>query len=878
MLDLFNTKAKNVGKSEDIIRTVQRDPLFSVTVKKVSYANDKGFVILRVGYSEELHALFPNYTFPINTHNKTTIQVFNIKGNLGYHPEEGEVLSIGRLELEKGKKREYGDCINAAILSPEVVAQISETGELLIDAQRLTITNTALYICRNIKIKNLGLKTAEKLLSAFAKNYPSETEAMKKWYELAISDPEKFVEALSALKINSRLSQDDFLSLSRCISAKTDTLELDLLFQEHGISVSDQKKVKSAFGLAAIEKIKRNPYVLANITGIGFKKADAIARKFGLPEYSKQRLVASMDAYYRLKTNETGDTSIRCREFLDGWLSDLSFPNDEQHRFLLASIMTGLFCKQEQFKQYPVLDSNHKPVFDDAGKPLFCFSSQQDIRVDDSIIENLRRIHQNASLLNRKQIDDLKSIVERVDRVGNKVLKLDESQIKAIYTVLNSRISCLTGGAGCGKTTILKRIIECVKKLGMSVALCSPTGKAAKRMNESTGYEASTIHRLIGFSGKGGVIPEAQGASPEEKEKGRVISADWVFVDESSMIDSHLALALLKAVRNGARITFIGDPNQLPPVGKGCFFYDIIDSGSIPVGRLTKTHRQADGNDINDVAHAILTGNVKSLDLSNRKNVAHYNFDYMQNAAQGGTASQVEVNEAIQKKLVQKYVALVKEHGIKNVLIITAKRQTTALSSDVLNQVIRRYMFPEAMNLKPRFFVKGERVMGIKNVNENKGVELGKTFNPLDNNILNGEMGTVISDQENRLLVLIDGENKPRDLSGVREHLVLGYAITVHKSQGSEAKHVLTAVTNTDYIMLNREWFYTNVTRGKEHVYLFSQFKAINHAVRNTQARRTTLLRHLLNQLKPHKPAFTEKMLAAVKKLVDLETEKFALK
>ena len=240
----------------------------------------------------------------------------------------------------------------------------------------------------------------------------------------------------------------------------------------------------------------------------------------------------------------------------------------------------------------------------------------------------------------------------------------------------------------------------------------------------------------------------------------------------------------------------------------------------------------------------------------------YHNYDHFKTTSQGGDYAQQQVNDMIQSDLVKRYVDLVKKNGLQDVLIITAKRKNTSLSSDLLNQLIRKKLFPKAIGLPYSHFVKGERVMGIENKYEREG-------NKTEILILNGEMGTVVSDDKFGLKVLIDGETEPRDLSSVRTSLELGYAITVHKSQGSEAKYILTALSTSDFIMLTREWFYTNVTRAKEELHLYGQNMAVSRAVRNTQSRRNTLLRHLLNDLKPHKPTMTERMNKELERLVE---------
>ncbi|WP_439258030.1 AAA family ATPase [Lonepinella sp. BR2271] len=645
-----------------------------------------------------------------------------------------------------------------------------------------------------------------------------------------------------------------------------------MLFQEFNIPQFAQRKIKERYGLSAYEKIKRNPYQLANIRGIGFKMADDIGLRFGIEDLAFERVIASMDAFYRLKTEQSGDTSINCREFLDEWMADITFPSiplgqEKEKKMLLAAVMVNEFSKtgkDARFMQFPRLDVNHQPMIDENGKPILCFSSARDISVDLNILDHLRRIYKHARAFNEQQITKLKPLIEKVENANGRQITLDNSQINAVYTVLRSRISCLTGGAGCGKTTILKRIIDCVSSLGLRVVLCSPTGKAAKRMSESTGRNAMTIHSLIHYKSKGDVIAENYKAVETNEVTSDFIKADWVFVDESSMIDADLARALLAKVQNGTRITFIGDPNQLPPVSKGCFFYDIIDSNKIPVAKLTTVHRQANGNDINDVAHLILGGSPRSLELGSRKNIIYHSFDHLKNTTQGGSYESREISEIIQKQIVSKFATLAKEHGVNDVMLITAKRQTSALSSDVLNVRIRQALYPNAGTVPYRCFLKGERIMGIKNVR--------RQDDDLDDTILNGEMGTVIlDDQKEKLMVRIDGETGVRNLNGIREHLTLGYAMTVHKSQGSEAKYVLTTVTSGDYVLLNREWFYTNVTRGKQEVHIYGQAPAINRAVKHTQSRRNTLLRHFLNDLKPIKSEMTENLTTQIAKLRKIE-------
>lgn len=822
-------------REEAQIRTVDIKEI-PLEIHKVRYTNESGYIIVTVAWNEHLKTLFPNLDLGYNQHTYVPNDTVGLKGNLGYVPSEGETI-IGVGLTVDSESKQYGVTLSAKQLYAERLANYNANGELVMNEKFTTIDNVAKFLANVCKIRGWKETSIANLFRAFqtAKNI-SEFECMTTLTKAVEKGEDAFISMFANVPLTPK-KREVLPLLYQEWKKNLNAQNIQSQLASFEFTASESAKLLAYFGNAVIERLTHNPYEAIAVGGIGWSKADKMAEKIGIPLNDKRRIISGVEAFYRETTSTSGNTLLNARDTYTALIEKFRLTSDEDKRLLLGYLTTE-FERGVAFHLYPFIDKE--------GKTANYFTNDNDYKVEFFLAKCLVEMNKNGRQISPQQIDKVRDIINKKEKLRNGTLvDLDPSQHRAIETCLNAPVSILTGGAGCGKTTILKRLIECAMRLGFKIEMCSPTGKAAKRMTESVainGVEAKTIHSLLGYRDKSSKEKTVSGQADEgsifQHNASNPLPADWLFVDESSMTDVYLAQSLLKAMKKGARVTFIGDPNQLPSVSKGCFFFDIIDSDRFNVARLTKTHRQADGNDINDVAHAILKGSAKELKLNSRQNVIAKNYDSLLEAQKGNTKTQADVNEIISDDLVDAYQKLVKQYGIENVQVLTPVRQKNSpLSSNILNPILRsKVLYTHQTEL-----VKGDRVIGTKN---------NKVFR-------NGEVGTVTYvDIDNKILsVLFDGEDEAKNCFEFKKNLDFAYAITCHKSQGSEYKHVLIPLSNSDIFMLDRNWLYTAVTRGKEKVYLFGQSKAITMAVRKQSTRRLTLLRYLLKGLRQVRPS-----------------------
>jgi len=400
--------------------------------------------------------------------------------------------------------------------------------------------------------------------------------------------------------------------------------------------------------------------------------------------------------------------------------------------------------------------------------------------------------------------------------------ELNADQREAISIALRCPVSILTGGPGTGKSFTMKALISELEKRKKSYVLCAPTGRAAKRLAESTGREAKTIHRTIGYiPGESSDDEDDDGfleAYLDEREKREIDTANFVIVDEASMVDISLANRLLKAVPNGAHLLLVGDVDQLPPVGAGNFLRDAIDSGSIPVTRLTQIYRQAAGSNIIVNAHAVNQGRTPTA----------VNGDYFVLKAENGEDAAAQVVDLVVKRL--------PAYGLKpsDVQVLSPMRRGPA-GVKALNEALQAALNPENL-FKPEvrlaggLFRLGDRVM--------------QTKNDYDRGVFNGDVGQIVDINLAGRELIVDVEGK-----GVvypfqeADNLVLAYASTVHKAQGSEYPCVVLVMLTEQYVMLQRNLLYTGITRAKRLFVMLSSEKAVQLAVHNNKvAKRYTRL------------------------------------
>ena len=554
--------------------------------------------------------------------------------------------------------------------------------------------------------------------------------------------------------------------------------------QSHGISSNYASKIYRRYGNEAISVVQENPYRLAReVYGIGFAIADKIAQKMGISENSPQRVEAGIF-------------------------------------YLLQSIteMGHVYCPLEvliaQAKEILKVEDN---VIQEATKSL---EIEQQIVIEDLKKDNgieqgvfLAGYHfaekQIAALLKNIQIAErrIKNInadkaVEWICRQMD--ISLADKQIEAIRAAIDNKVLVITGGPGVGKTTITKAILQIFANVTNKILLAAPTGRAAKRMAEATGMEAKTIHRLLEF--KGGDDGFLRNAEYQ-------LNCDLVIVDEASMVDTLLMYHFLCAVPSYATVILVGDVQQLPSVGAGNVLKDIIDSGVIPVVSLNQIFRQAQQSRIIVNSHRIINGQMPEIDNYQQNS----DFYFMQ--------------EEDPQKAISKIVLMVKERIPKkfgfNPLIdvqVLTPMNRGAIGAQVLNDALQENLNPNGFEIikNGRKFRIGDKVMQIRN--------------NYDKEVFNGDIGFILDiiPEDQTITVNIDGRDISYDYSELDE-LVLAYAISIHKSQGSEYPAVVIPLMTQHYVMLARNLVYTGITRGKKLVVVIGNIRAMSVAVQNNK-------------------------------------------
>ncbi|MFV0546214.1 MAG: ATP-dependent RecD-like DNA helicase [Bacteroides sp.] len=558
-----------------------------------------------------------------------------------------------------------------------------------------------------------------------------------------------------------------------------------LFLQGYGVSTAYAAKIYRQYGKHSIDKVKENPYRLADdIWGIGFKTADGIAAKMG---YEKNDL-------------------RRCRSGIFYTLSQLS--NDGH-----------VYADEEQLltSAKELLEADESSVSEAMNQMI----GANDLILDGEAIYLPPFYYAECGTANRlralldakeKRNDRLSFDLEGVSKVTG--MEYDEIQIAAIQQAVESKVMVLTGGPGTGKTTTTQGIIATLKTAGLSILLAAPTGRAAKRMSEATGMEAKTIHRLLEFNPMDGY----------KRNDENPLEGDVLIVDECSMIDLILMNNLMKAIPTDMRLILVGDIDQLPSVGAGNVLRDIIDSQQIPVVRLTRIFRQAQSSRIVMSAHAINNGRFP--DTSNGKETDFF-FIKMED--------QVQVAENI--------VRLVKERLPQAYYLPSSKIQVLTpmqrghVGASSLNLALQEALNPikTGLNRGGYSFRKGDRVMQVRNNYEKE--------------VFNGDLGYVeeVDLEERTLMARFDDKLVEYEVSELDE-LVLAYATTIHKSQGSEYPIVVMPVLMSHYVMLQRNLIYTGITRAKKICVLIGSSKALGFAIRNLSVlKRNTKLKERLN-------------------------------
>ena len=628
-------------------------------------------------------------------------------------------------------------------------------------------------------IKGVGASDAKKIVDHFGVR--------------TIEIIEKYPERLKEVKgIGAKKASNIAKGWMESIAAK----ETMMFLQQYDISPAFAMKLYRKYEGETISKVRDNPYQLADeMWGVGFKTADAMAQKLGF----------AMDNELRLNS---------------GIVYVLGELANEGHVY---AEKTQLIEKASELLQVPVKNaeeaidkaiSNRTVVLEEGAVylPDFYYAEKE-------VASNLLMIRNTALPSDSCDVD----IAKLESMLG---VEYDEIQADGIRTALRSKCMVLTGGPGTGKTTTVKGIITAFQMNKLSVVLAAPTGRAAKRMTEATGKEASTIHRLLEYKPNEGFT----------RDEDNPLEGDVLIVDESSMIDLKLMASLTAAIPAKMRLVLVGDIDQLPSVGAGNVLRDIIDSGEIEVVRLTKIFRQAQESQIVMNAHRINHGELPCI--SNQKgtdfwfiNIEREDIEDKEERTKAETQAAMEQIISLASDRLPRYCNV----PASEVQVLTPMRKSL-IGTDNLNVELQNALNPGGISLKQgsREFRIHDRVMQIKN--------------NYDNDVFNGDIGTVTAiDLENKIVTVDFGGNHVVYEFADLPELVHAYACTIHKSQGSEYQVVVMPVSMMHFIMLQRNLIYTGVTRAKKMIVIVGTRKALRHAVGNlVVTKRNTRLKERL--------------------------------
>lgn len=580
--------------------------------------------------------------------------------------------------------------------------------------------------------------------------------------------------------------------LRDCWNEQKTIREVMIFLRAHGTSPAYAQKIYKQYGEESIAKVKENPYQLAKeVFGIGFKMADAIAQKLGFALHSKERLGAGIEFVLWEMAGE-GHTCYPIADFIPVAAGMLEVESN-----LIEKAIEALIDKQ-------LIQADGMLWL----KPYFVY--------EQAIAKDLFRLSHARQALRSIQTD------KAIDWVQTQLsIQFAEQQKEAVMRALTDKVHIITGGPGTGKSTITKAILTITSKLTDKILLAAPTGRAAKRLTQITHKLAFTIHALLemDFATRG-----------FKRGKDNPLDCDLIIIDEASMIDTQLLFYLLKAIPNKARVLLVGDIDQLPSVGAGTVLRDLISSKQVSVTCLTEIFRQAKGSKIITNAHLINRGEFPEISTHERSD-----FHFIK------AETPEAISEVILQLVSQEIPRLWKYHPIDDIQVLSPMKRGP-IGVEMLNEVLQNLLNPSD---KPIFrmgrrFHLNDKVMQIKN--------------NYDKNVYNGDIGRLTQISQETVFVRFDEKEVEYDLSELDE-LVLAYATSVHKYQGSECPCVVIPIHTSHFKLLHRNLLYTAVTRGKKQVYLVGSTKAIGIAINNNQVqKRFTGLQKAITETAKHTP------------------------
>lgn len=616
-------------------------------------------------------------------------------------------------------------------------------------------------------IRGIGPVYAKKLVRAFG----------EKVFDVIEAEPARLREVTGIGKVRARRITDAW-------AEQKIVREIMVFLHSNGVGTARAVRIYKTYGADAVQVMTENPYRLArDIRGIGFKTADAIAMKLGIEKDAMIRVRAGI-SYALTKAMDEGHCGLPTAELVPLAVA-------------LLEVDTGLVLTAID------LELADGTVIADTVADTACIFLGGLYRAEQVIAERIQRLVNGK--LPWAWIDPAKALPWVEEKTG---LSLAESQVAAIRLALMSKVLVITGGPGVGKTTIVRSILRILAAKGVNLLLCAPTGRAAKRMTEATGFEAKTIHRLLEVDPKNGGF---------KRGSENPLDCDVLVVDETSMVDVMLMQALMRAVPDTTALLIVGDIDQLPSVGPGQVLADLIASAAVPVVRLTEVFRQAAQSRIITSAHRINEGSIP--DLSRPEGDSDFYFV----PADDPETAVPRIIELVKTRIPQRFGL----DPIRDIQVLCPMNRG-GVGARSLNIALQAALNPPGERKVERFgwtFSPGDKVMQIEN--------------DYDKEVYNGDIGTVddIDLEAGELIASFDGRSVTYGF-GELDTLVPAYAATIHKSQGSEYPAVVIPVMSQHYAMLQRNLLYTGVTRGKRLVVLVGQKKAIAIAVKNVSGRR----------------------------------------
>ena len=616
-------------------------------------------------------------------------------------------------------------------------------------------------------IRGIGPVYAKKMVKAFG----------EKVFDVIEAEPDRLREVTGIGAVRAKRITDAW-------AEQKIVREIMVFLHSHGVGTARAVRIFKTYGSDAVQVMTENPYRLArDIRGIGFKTADAIAMKLGIEKTAMIRIRAGI-SYALTEAQSEGHCGLPTEELVPLGVELLEVPKE--------LVQTAL--------ELELSDGN---VISDTVGETACIFLGGLYRAEQVISERIGRLLNGT--LPWPFIDPAKALPWVEQKTG---LSMAESQVAAIRLALLSKVLVITGGPGVGKTTIVNSILRILAAKGVRLLLCAPTGRAAKRMTEATGFEAKTIHRLLEVDPKGGGF---------KRNANNPLECDLLVIDETSMVDVMLMQALMKAIPDNAALLIVGDIDQLPSVGPGQILADIISSGAVAVVRLTEVFRQAAQSRIISSAHRINQGSLPDL----AKPEGDSDFYFV--PAEDPESAVPRIVELVKTRIPARFGL----DPIRDIQVLCPMNRG-GVGARSLNIELQKVLNPAGERKVERFgwtFAPGDKVMQIEN--------------DYDKEVYNGDIGYVddVDPDAGELIASFDGRSVTYGF-GELDTLVPAYAATIHKSQGSEYPAVVIPLLTQHYAMLQRNLLYTGVTRGKRLVVLVGQKKAVAIAVKNVSGRR----------------------------------------